>query len=291
MEENGLEEQASPGDQLEAPASTTPAGEPRASQQEPPFPAPATPAGPAALGPEYVVFRRSHFMLALMPILFILGLAAGYVFWGFPDREETTARASEPAAPTAPQQGAANPPLAGDPTPVRFDVSADDDPALGPEDAPILMIEFSDFNCPFCRKFRQETFGPLMDSYGDKIRFVYRDLPVVGGGAVGFEAAQAANCAREQGAFWEFHDALFTGIYALEKDGYRQAAQDLGLDAGELIACLESGKYAQEVEADRRDAFSLGVTGTPTFFINGIPMVGAQPLSNFVSLIQAELDR
>ncbi|MEW6568861.1 MAG: thioredoxin domain-containing protein [Chloroflexota bacterium] len=219
----------------------------------------------------HTVPARALWRYLWIPLAFVAGLGLGYLLWG---RQEETAPAPVQAA-----------------QPRRYDVSTDDDPALGPEDAPILLIEFSDFNCPFCRKWQADTFPVLMASYPDQIRFVYRDLPVVGGGRVGLEAAQAANCAGDQGAFWDYHDALFSGRYGLSRQAYLQYARDLGLDASALEECLDSGYHEQEVLDDRSYALGLGVASTPTFFLNGIPIVGAQPTEVFLQVVEAELDR
>ncbi len=205
-----------------------------------------------------------------IPLAFAAGLALGYFLWG--RQQAQTADVIPSAA-----------------EPRRYEISTDDDPHLGPADAPILLIEFSDFNCPFCRKWHQETFPALMSAYPDQIRFVYRDLPVVGGGQVGLEAAQAANCAGDQGAYWEFHDALLSGRYGLSRQAYLQYAADLDLDSTAFDECLESRYYEQEVLQDRSYALQIGVSSTPTFFLNGIPIVGAQPASVFQQLIESEL--
>lgn len=223
-------------------------------------------------------FKRSHFYLALLPVTFVVGLASGYLFWG---------RGSDPTTPPT-EIAAAD---SGPESRTRLNVSVDDDPALGPIDAPITIIEFSDFNCPFCRKWHQETFSTLLDTYPDQIRFIYRDFPIVGGGQIGLGAAQAANCAAEQDAYWEFHDALFSGKYELNIEGYRQYAAEIGLDPDEIQSCVESGRYAEEVQNDLRYGADLGVSGTPTFFINGIPLVGAQPMLQFTAIIDDELGR
>ncbi len=241
-------------------AEGTPAGNP---------PAEATRAIPQAAGDDFLRFKRGHFYVALVPVAFVLGLAAGYLFWG--------------RAPAAPAGTAA---VSGGP-PTRLEDSADDDPALGPEDAPVVIIEFSDFSCPYCQRFHQQTFRPLLQAYPDQIRFVYRDFPILG--PESFVAAQAAECAEEQGAFWEFHDALFSGRYPLGRQAYRAYAEELGLDAEALLSCVDEGRYAAEVQADAQAAASLGVRGTPTFFINGIPLVGAQPLERFQEIIDGEL--
>ncbi len=236
-------------------------------------------AEPEKAPPDEVRFRRSHLYAALLPLAFVAGLGAGFLFWGR-DQAPPQAQAAAPDAPS----GAID--LRAQQGQVRLEVSPDDDAALGPEDAPVTIIEFSDFNCRYCRRFHHETFGPLLERFADQIRFVYRDFPVVGG----FEAAQAAECAREQGDFWGFHDALFNseGV-AIDRDLYQTLAEELGLHPEALIACLEEGRYAAEVEADARYAASLGINGTPTFFINGIPIVGAQPLTVFTQIIEAEL--
>ena len=216
-------------------------------------------------------FRRSHVYSALIPLAFVVGLATGFLFWG---------RAPTPAA--APVVAA------GTQAPTRLEVSVDDDPSLGPADAAITIVEFSDFNCPYCEKWHTETFQPLMAAYGDQIRFVYRDFPITSQESMA--AAQVANCAGEQEAYWQFHDSLLSGGLDLGRDAYTQYATRLGLDVEALLACLDSGKYQDEVEADARYAAGLGVSGTPTFFINGLPLVGAQPLSEFQTVIESELN-
>ena len=120
----------------------------------------------------------------------------------------------------------------------------------------------------------------------ERVMVMYRP-----GAAGQAEAAQAAQCAHEQGAFWDYHDLLFTGTLGHDRESYLQYADDLGLDAEALAECLDSERYAEEVQADAVYAINLGISGTPTFFINGLPMVGAQPLSIFVQVIEAELNQ
>lgn|SRR5574341_175128 len=127
----------------------------------------------------------------------------------------------------------------------------------------------------------------LFDEFGDQIRLVYRDFPVVGGE----QAAEAAECADEQGVFWDYHDQLFAnpqGFTGIE-DYVALAEQYASVDAEAFRECLESGRMAEEVNKDATDARSYGVTGTPTFFINGVRLVGAQPLSAFIQIIEEEL--
>lgn len=209
--------------------------------------------------------------VAIALVAFASGLGVGYAVWG-------GATGSRPGAPAA---------AAAQPT--RYDISLDDDPSMGPSDALVTIVEFSDYSCGSCRRWHEQVYPALMAAYPDQIRLVYRDLPVVGGGAVGFLAAQAADCAGDQGAYWRFHDALFAAQYGLSREAYLQYAEDLGLDTVALAECLHTRYHADEVQADRDYAYDLGITSTPTFFINGIPIVGAQPLAAFQQIIDGEL--
>jgi protein-disulfide isomerase len=221
---------------------------------------------------EFVRIKRTHLYVALVPLAFVTGLALGFVFWG---RGQSAVHGTAALDESVGQQ------------PIRVNVSVDDDPSLGPASAPITIIEFSDFHCPYCKKWQAETFYPLLQAYPDQIHFVYRDFPITS--AESFVAAQAADCAGEQGAYWKFHDALLTGELGLGREAYTKYADLLGIDAEALLSCVDSERYADEVEADARYAASLGVNGTPTFFINGIPLVGAQPLQQFSQIIDSEL--
>ena len=233
-------------------------------------------------------FKRSNLYAALLPLAFVTGLAAGYVFWG--RGQETNLAVNQPAAPPAaaalPDQPA-QPDLRDVQGQVRLEIEEDDDPVMGPSDAPITIIEFSDFRCPFCKRFFSETLTPLLEAYPDQIRFIYRDFPVVGG----FEAAVASECADEQGEYWAYHDLLFSGEFAdLSNDAFLAYGERLELDLDSFSSCLDEERIASEVEADAVYAAGLGVTGTPTFFVNGIPLVGAQPLEVFAQIIDAELE-
>jgi protein-disulfide isomerase len=231
-------------------------------------------------------FKRSNLYATLIPLAFVTGLAAGYLFWG---RDQTAAPGAAQAADpgTEALEATAPPDLRALQGQVRLEIEEDDDPVLGPEDAPITIIEFSDFRCPYCRRFRQETFDQLLEAYPDQIRFIYRDFPVVGG----FEAAIASECADEQGEYWAYHDLLFSGEFEdLSSEAYLAYADRLALDLDSFSSCFDEQQFASEVEDDARYAAGLGVTGTPTFFINGIPIVGAQPFQIFTQIIDAELE-
>lgn len=169
-------------------------------------------------------------------------------------------------------------------------IKTDGDPQIGPDRAKVTIVEFSDFQCPYCKTFRDSTLDVLVEKYGDDIRFVYRDYPLPFHPQAQI-AAEAAECANEQGKFWEMHDLIYANQEILMADIYSGFAGQLGLDTQKFDLCLSSNKYADEVTADQKDGESYGVTGTPTFFVNGQILVGAQPASAFEVLIDQELGR
>jgi len=176
--------------------------------------------------------------------------------------------------------------------PSRINVSIDDDPIKGPENAPVTIIEFSDFQCPFCGRFFEQTLPLIEENYirTGKVRLVFRDFPL-SFNQYAQKAAEASECADEQGKFWEYHAKLFENQNALDIDSLKQYARDLGLDITRFNECLDSGKMTQEVQKDFNDGLQYGVGGTPTFFINGIKLIGAQPYSAFERLIEQELNQ
>lgn len=239
-----------------------------------------------------VTFKRTHLYATLLPLAFVVGLAVGYLFWG---RGAAAGPATQAAA-AAPDAGAS---LSSSPeeavaqsTPqkvTRYDVPEDDDPSFGPQNAPITIIEFSDFECPFCTKWHQEVWPRIQEAYSDQVRLVYRDFPLISIHSNAASAAEAANCAGEQDAYWEYHDKLFSGQYGLGSDAYQRYASDMGLNKAAFEECLESRRFQDEVEADYNYARNLGISSTPTFFINGIPLIGAQPFEVFQDVIEKEL--
>ncbi|PKN82008.1 MAG: hypothetical protein CVU46_18375, partial [Chloroflexi bacterium HGW-Chloroflexi-8] len=162
-------------------------------------------------------------------------------------------------------------------------------PSFGPEDAPIVIVEFSDFQCPFCKRFNDDTYKQLMAAYPGKIRFVFRHLPMTSIHPEAFPSAEAAMCANEQDSFWEFHDKLFENQDRLGKELYTQIANDLNLDITKFESCVNSRKYKDLIQQDSDFAVNLGVQSTPTFFVNGLALVGAQPLETFKQAIDMEL--
>lgn len=175
----------------------------------------------------------------------------------------------------------------------------DDDPILGSPDAPVTLVEFSDFQCPFCRKLWRESFLQLKEKYikNGKVRLVYRDFPLSGIHPGAEPAALAANCAEEQGKFWEMHDKIFfeqdklgEGTVEFGLVDLSRWAKDIGLDESKFDFCLESGKYKAEVAADYADGIELGVTGTPHVFVNGKLLIrGALSWPQIETVIEQEL--
>ena len=183
--------------------------------------------------------------------------------------------------------------------PVKATVSIDDDPILGNENAPLTLIEFSDYHCPFCRRFFTQTFPKIKSDYIDtgKIRYVFRDYPLDAIHPNARKAAEAAHCAQEQGKYWEMHDAIFTSKSSGFPD-LKGLGQKLRLDVARLQTCVDSGKYGKEIENDFQDGTLAGVTGTPGFFlgltrkgatIQGTLINGAQPLARFTKLFDTLL--
>ena len=179
-------------------------------------------------------------------------------------------------------------------------VSADDDATLGNPDAPVTIIEFSDFQCPFCRKFYRETLPQIKEEYirTGKAKFVYRDFPLTQIHPGATPAAEGTECAEEQGKFWEMHDAIFdeqeklgSGTVQFTADDVKKWAANIGLDTSKFNQCLDSGKYKQEVEKDLADGSAAGVNGTPATFINGRLVSGAQPFAAFKAIIDEELKK
>jgi len=234
----------------------------------------------------------------LFAALFIVSLFTG----GFGINKNSnsgTGNVVAPSQPTAPTQ------------PVK--VSLDDDAVEGSANAPVTIVEFSDFQCPFCRKFWTETYHQLKSEYIDtgKVKLVYRDFPLASLHPMAQKSAEAAECVREAAggkgkgdkAYFKFHDKMFQeqnvldggdpikgpvkGTARYTADDLKKWAKDLGYDIGD---CLDSGKFASEVQKDETEGASYGVQGTPAFFVNGKLISGAQPYGAFKQAIDAELN-
>ncbi|HLG60199.1 MAG TPA: thioredoxin domain-containing protein [Vicinamibacterales bacterium] len=164
------------------------------------------------------------------------------------------------------------------------------DPSIGRATAPVTLIEFSDFQCPFCQRV-EPTLKKVRDTYGDKIRIVWKDFPLTQIHPQAFKASEAAHCAGDQGKYWEYHDRLFGNQEALQPDDLKKHAGDLGLNATTFAACLDSSKYGERVRDGVAEGTRLGVNSTPTIYVNGRMLSGAQPYETFVTVIDEELSR
>lgn len=165
----------------------------------------------------------------------------------------------------------------------------EDDPARGPAGAPVEIVEFSDFQCPFCQRLTG-ALDRLKAEFGDEVRLVFKDYPLPNH-AQAFKAAEAGLCAHAQGRFWELHDVMFSQQDALEVDDLKRHAGALGMDQAAFDACLDSGRFAEQVNADLQYGQALGVQSTPTVFINGRAVMGAAPYETFEEIVRDELDR
>ena len=270
--------------------------------------------------PENIVIKKSTYNKILITTISVIAVAA--FFAGFtlgnnldgpePEITKEDIRALEekienlklPTSSPQPAQTPESTQAAQPNQPQIFTVSLDDDAFKGDPDAPITIVEFSDFQCPFCSRFFQQTLPAIEDNYINtgKVKFVYRDLPLDSLHPNARPSAIAAECAGEQGWFWAYHDILFENQAQWARlasedleNSLKQYAQDLSLDVPSFETCLSSDKIADEVNKDALEARSYGISGTPTFFIGTekdgfIKLVGAQPYSSFQRAIDSQLD-
>lgn len=171
--------------------------------------------------------------------------------------------------------------------PLRVPIELTQAPLRGPADAPVTIVEFSDFQCPFCKQI-QPIIQELRQRYAKQVNWRFKDLPLISIHPGAQSAAEAARCAGEQGKFWEYRDALFQADQ-ISVEMHKGVAESLGLDSEPFLACLQSAKFREAVQADSKEAQDLGIGGTPTFVINGIVLSGAQPLEEFTRVIESEL--
>lgn len=172
----------------------------------------------------------------------------------------------------------------------KVEVGVEGAPFRGPAAAPVTIVEFSDFQCPFCKQV-VPTLAQLLSRYGGRVKLVFRDFPIDSLHPQARKAAEAGRCAGDQGKFWEYHDALFANAPQLSPEQLKTYAQQVGLDVASFERCLGSGTHAAAVQKDIEEGTRLGVTGTPAFFVNGEVLSGAQPLESFVRVIERELAR
>jgi protein-disulfide isomerase len=225
----------------------------------------------------------------LVVLAFGIGLGTGYFVWSQPLQQRAVAAEQKladleknaAAAETNTQQQAQQV--------KRYDIPIDGNPVLGSDKAAITLVEFSDYECPFCRRWHAEVLPKIQEKYGDKIRLVYRDFPLSSIHANAIPAAEAADCAGEQKHYWEFNNQVFATEDPLGNSTYEAIAKNIGLDVNSFKKCVDERRYQKEVENDLNFATQLGVRSTPTFFINGLAVVGAQPFEVFEQIIDLEL--
>jgi len=174
-------------------------------------------------------------------------------------------------------------------TPIPTDkIDVSDAPSWGPADAKVTIVEFGDFECPYCEQFFQNTYPLIHDNYNHLIRYVWRNLPLPSHPDA-YQAAIAAECANEQGKFWQYHDMLYTNQQDLSVTALSQYASQIKLAMPQFTSCFQSEKYKDKIQRDEQLATQYGVAGTPTFFVNGYSAQGAESYSNFNTALSALL--
>ncbi|MFN8372330.1 MAG: DsbA family protein [Anaerolineae bacterium] len=244
----------------------------------------------AAPTQEIFVIPREAFNYVIVAMVFlIVGTLIGF---GLANANEAENRAIISQAVAAALESGGNIDTASGNNAVQYvDVSADNDPSIGAADAPVTIIEFGDFRCSFCRRFESETLPQIMANYEGRVRYVFRDMPILGQASL--DAAVAAECANAQGRFWDYHNVLYNNqqLIGATADVFSTMAQSVGLDINTFNACVSAQTTLGEVVADQSEGQRAGIQGTPTFFINGRYVSGAQPYEVFASIIDEELVR
>lgn len=172
--------------------------------------------------------------------------------------------------------------------PARLRVGDEGSPSRGPKDAPVTIVEFSDFQCESCSQL-SKTLHEIVVKYGNKVRWIYRQYPLSQVHPLAEKAAEASLCAADQNHFWELHDLMFDTQNALKEEDLKAKAAQLKLDPGAFSSCLASGKYAGKIQQDQREAYSVAVSNSPSFFINGRYYTGAVPASEISKAIDEEI--
>lgn len=244
---------------------------------------------------ETITIKKStmrNMTIALVVLLVVVSFAGGYMLGG----AGKGATGAATGGTVVQQQAALQQPSQPSAPAGRVQVSTDDDPAQGDANAEVTVIEFSDFQCPFCGRFFEQTKSQLDNEYvkTGKVRFVYRDFPLDSIHPQARPVANAAECADEQGKFWEYHDKIFNNQASLSDASYKSWAAELGLNTAQFNSCLDSKKYDSEIDKDFQDGSNAGVSGTPTFYIGSsqkgyVQLVGAQPYSVIKAAIDQEL--
>ena len=234
------------------------------------------------------VFRKTY-LYAVLGL--IMGFGGGFgVAKVFFDSEQGPIVLQATTPPQVQASRTATSPTAPSP-PVKVQIPVGGRPYSGPEAAPVEIVEFTDYQCPFCGRHFRQTLPQILSEYDGEIRYVVLNYPISTIHPFAQKASEAAECAHDQGRFWEYHDLLFQNQQSLDTDSLKGHAASLGLDAAAFDTCLDSGEKEQQVFQDFQLGQDYGVTGTPTFFVNGRRIRGAQAFTAFKSLIDAALVR
>jgi protein-disulfide isomerase len=224
--------------------------------------------------------RRSQLLAIVAGVALVVGIAIGLLIGRATSDDPQTVLYGLPGA-----QGGESP-AASPAKPVNVDTSGS--PAQGPADARVTMVEFVDFECPFCGRYARDTLPQIRREYGNRIRYVSRQFPLdIHPDAPA--AARAAVCAQEQGRYWQLHDLLFAHQEALGKRDLARYAREAGIEASPFASCLRSPAAQAIVQHDLEDGRRYGVTGTPAFFVDGRLISGAQPYAQFKAALDAAL--
>lgn len=227
--------------------------------------------------------RKKH-VVGIVISIAALVLVVGYIFGGRGSGDQAGSESRESATDQSPS-GIPAVPSGSAP---RESFLSVDDPTWGPRNAAVTVVEFSDFECPYCRDVFP-TVRTIMQRFGDRVLFQYRDFPVSDSHEFAQKAAEAAQCAHAQGKFWEYHDRLFQNQNDLSREALTRYALMVNLDVAAFNRCLDGGTKTLEVLQDFQDGVTAGLKGTPTFFINGMKYEGVLSEEEFVEIIEGFL--
>lgn len=234
--------------------------------------------------------HKTNFILGAGSTIAVFGVIGFFIMLGVTfnkgdNGKDTNTPSRNVAAAPSPTPNA---PLPSAPSgPVDVEIKTDDN-KFGPDSAKVKIVEFSDFECPFCQRFHP-TMERIVDEYGDDVQWIYKHFPLDSIHPQARPAAMASECAADQGKFWEFGKSLFENQSQMSDSYYKQLARELGLNGSEFDSCVDSQKYADKVNADYQQGLTAGVQGTPASFINGQLLSGAQPYASVKAAIDSIL--
>lgn len=248
---------------------------------------------PVPPSPSYDAYAPSNDGVDLfLPLSIVISalIVAGSVVYGAKALTNTVLKAPT-VAQGPPTQNAPDAPAAPAAPEAKVDVALGANPILGNKDAKVTIVEFSDLQCPFCKRYHDQTWPEIKKSYVDtgKVRYAFRHFPLNNIHPQAAKAGEAIACAREQGKFYELTDKIFANQQTMMSDDIKRYVAELGLDSGTFNECFDSGRMKGEVDKDLSDGTAAGISGTPTFFVNGKRLVGAQPFEAFKAAIDEEL--